>query len=201
MTASGERLVVGLVRGIHGLRGALRIEVLTDDPGRFDPGSLLHPEASSNTLTVAWRQEDGPGLLVRFEEVATRAAAERLRHTYLEATADEAGLPAQEFYWHELMDVPVSTVEGERLGTIAEVFRAGGSEVFVVRGGHRGEVLVPAVRSVVRELAPREGRIVVDGSVLGLDDQAGPPRPRGRRTTRALKAARHDASASEDPSP
>ena len=69
-----ERLVVGLVRGVHGLRGGVRVEVLSDDPLRFDPGSVLHPEGSTRTLTVAWRQEDGPGLLLRFDEVTTRAS-------------------------------------------------------------------------------------------------------------------------------
>jgi 16S rRNA processing protein RimM len=189
MSAVQGRLVVGLVRGVHGLRGGVRVEVLTDDPERFEPGSVLHPEGSARTLTVAWKQEDGPGLLVRFEEVTTRSSAERLRYRYLEARTSDAELPPGEFYWHELMDVPVSTIEGEPLGTVQDIFRAGGGEVFVVRGGPRGEVLVPAVQAVIRELAPRDGRIVVDAEALGLDE--GPParKPRGRRTTRALKAA------------
>ena len=34
----------GLVRGLHGLRGAVRVEVLSDDPRRFARGSVLHPE-------------------------------------------------------------------------------------------------------------------------------------------------------------
>jgi 16S rRNA processing protein RimM len=188
--ASGERLVVGLVRGVHGLNGALRVEVLSDDPQRFEPGSVVHPEGSPRALTIAWRQEDGPGLLVRFEEVTTRSAAERLRDRYLEVSASGESLPPGEFYWHELTGVPVATVEGEQLGTVQDVFRAGEAEVLVVRGGDRGEVLVPAVHAVIRELAPREGRIVVDREALGLDDEPVRSKPRGRRTTRALKAAR-----------
>ena len=36
-----------LVRGVHGLRGAIRVEVLTDDPEkRFAAGSVLHREGS-----------------------------------------------------------------------------------------------------------------------------------------------------------
>ena len=194
MPTSGERLVVGLVRGVHGLRGALRVEVLTDDPQRFELGSVVHPEGSPRALTIAWRQEDGPGLLVRFEEVTTRSAAERLRDRYLEASASSASLPPGEYYWHELTGVPVATVDGEQLGTVQDVFRAGEAEVLVVRGGDRGEVLVPAVRAVIRELAPREGRIVVDREALGLDDEPVRSKPRGRRTTRALKAARAGAT-------
>ena len=164
-----ERLVVGLVRGLHGLRGAVRVEVLTDDPARFAVGSVLHPEREPDPLTVVWTQQDGPGLLVRFRERTTRDSVEALRDAYLEVIVAEA-LPEGSYYWHEVIGADVLTGDGERLGTVQDVFRAGGGEVFVVRGGTRGEVLVPGVESVVREFTPRERRIVVDREALGLDD-------------------------------
>jgi 16S rRNA processing protein RimM len=179
----GERVVVGLVRGVHGLRGAVRVEVLTDDSRRFDPGSVLRREGADSPLTVVWRRDDapGPGILVRFREVPTRTAAERLLDAYLEAEATQ--LPEGTYYWHELVGTPVVTTDGEELGQVEEVFRAGEGEVFAVRGGTYGEVLVPAVRSVVRELAPREGKIVVDREALDLEAPA-PRRPRGRRSSK-----------------
>ena len=166
--ADGEeaRLVVGLVRGIQGLRGALRIEILTDNIARFDAGSTLYREGSSDPLTVASAHRDGPGLLVRFREVTDRQAADKLRDVYLEATAD-APLTPDSYYWHDIVGSSVKTKEGEDLGEVADVFRVGEGEVYVVRGP-RGEVLVPAVASVVTELAPLEKRMVVDGDALGL---------------------------------
>jgi len=165
---AGEgRLVVGLVRGVHGLRGALRVEVLSDEPSRFEPGSVLFPEGSDRRLTVADSRADGPGLVVRFDEVTDRSAADQLRDVYLETEGADALAPG-EHYWHEVIGCAVSTREGEVLGTVEDVFRVGESEVYAVRGP-RGEVLVPAVGSIVVELAPAEGRIVVDGEALGLE--------------------------------
>jgi 16S rRNA processing protein RimM len=161
------RLVVGLVRGVHGLRGALRVEVLSDEPSRFEPGSVLFPEGSDRRLTVADSRADGPGLVVRFDEVTDRSAADQLRDVYLETEGTSALAPG-EHYWHEVIGCAVSTREGEVLGTVEDVFRVGESEVYSVRGP-RGEVLVPAVGSIVVELAPAEGRIVVDGEALGLE--------------------------------
>jgi hypothetical protein len=60
--------------------------------------------------------------------------------------------------------------------------------VFVVNGGAWGEVMIPAVGAIVRELSPSEGRIVVDADGLGLDDEPPVRRPRGRRTTKAVRA-------------
>ena len=183
-TGHDRCLTVGLVRGLHGLRGAVRVEVLSDDPSRFEVGSVLHPDASDASLTVAWVQADGPGLLVRFQERPTRVSVEDLRDRYLEAQVS-GDLPAEHVYWHELLDVPVVLTTGEDLGRVADVFRAGGAEVLVVRGGPRGEVLVPVISAVIPQFAPREGRIVVDAGSLDLEDASVERKPRGRRTRRA----------------
>ena len=190
----GERLVVGLVRGLHGLRGAVRVEVLTDDASRYALGSVLHAEGANDPLTVVWRREDAPGILVRFREVTSRDAAEGLRDRYLEARAAPDALPEGTYYWHELAGNEVMTTAGEHLGRVEDVFRAGESEVFVVRGGRRGEILVPGVQDVVREFEPRAGRIVVDADALGLDDVT-PRRPRGRRSSK--QGPRSEGSAGE----
>jgi len=165
----------------------VRIEPLSDDPDRFAPGAAVFREGGRARLVVEAAQADGPGLLVRFAQVRTREAAERLRDVYLEAEAPPDGPGPDAFYWHELIGVAVRTVEGEALGSVADVFRTGGGEVYVVRGGPRGEVMVPAVRSVVRRLAPRDGIIEVDADTLGLDEVR-PKRPRGRRSRRAAAA-------------
>jgi 16S rRNA processing protein RimM len=159
--------VVGLVRGVHGLRGMLRVEPLTDNPARFEIGSMLHREGSDEPLTVVSAHPDGRGLLVRFAEVKDRPAADRLRQAYLEADPD-ASLPDTSYYWHEIIGCPVTTEEGVELGTVNDIFRVGESEVYVVHGP-RGEIMIPAVSPLITELAPRERRIVVDAAALGLD--------------------------------
>jgi 16S rRNA processing protein RimM len=167
--AAEGRLVVGLVRGVHGLRGAVRIEILTDNPDRFAIGRIVYPEGGDRALTIREAHRDGPGLLVKFAEVRNRDAADALRDTYLEAATTER--PEASFYWHEIIGCAVTTTTGEDLGTVDDVFRVGESDVFVVHGP-RGEVLVPAVAAIVAELAPAEGRIVVDERALGLVDAA-----------------------------
>jgi 16S rRNA processing protein RimM len=135
-------------------------------------------------LTVTWQNADGPGLLVRFKEIRTREQAVALHDVFLEAGVGDAALAEDEVWWHELVGVAVRTSAGEALGGVEDVFRSGGSEVLVVTGGARGEVLVPVVGGIVVEFSPREGRIVVDASALGLEPER-VRRPRGRRSSRA----------------
>ena len=167
--------MVGLVRGVHGLKGAVRVEILSDNPERFAVGSVLHREGDARPLTIVSSQLDGPGMLVRFKEIRDRGAADSLRNSYLEGRVE--ALPDDAFYWHDIIGCTVTTSDGEDLGTVADVFRVGESEVYTVRGP-RGEVLVPAVGGVVLELTPQARRIVVDALALGLDEPVEPPPPR-----------------------
>jgi 16S rRNA processing protein RimM len=180
-----ERLAVGLVRGLHGLRGAVRVEILTDRPEeRFRPGARIYREGSDEPLTVASAQPSEPGWLVRFDEIRDRDAAESLRDAYLEGVLEPGDeLPRGEYYWHEVEGARVLDTDGQELGTVVDVYRAGAAEVFVVRGERYGEFDLPAVRDFVRIFAPRRGEIVADVEALELTPVQ-PRRPRGRRTTR-----------------
>jgi 16S rRNA processing protein RimM len=149
------------------------VEVLTDHPAeRFAPGSVLIVEGSDRSLTVAAAApiEDGPGWRLRFNEVAHRTAAEPLRNAYLEQViAREASLAEGEVYWHEVIGAVVRDPHGRELGVVRDVYRAGGAEVYLVGGGIAGEFDLPAVSALIREFAPREGRIVVDPAAIGLE--------------------------------
>ncbi|MGD8682541.1 MAG: ribosome maturation factor RimM, partial [Chloroflexota bacterium] len=156
---------------------------------RFAVGSVLYAEGDERPLTVTWTGPAKPGLLVRFEELPTRESVEHLRERYLEAVPSEP-LPEGTWYWHQIRGLAVSTTSGEDLGTVVDVFRAGEGEVYVVRGGRLGEVLVPGVRNVVVELDPPAGRMIVDPVALDLPTK--PPRRRRRHevTRRSRKEAR-----------
>ena len=161
--------MVGQVRGFHGLRGTVRVEILTDRPEeRFVVGKTLFREGSDEALTITEAGPDSLGWRLRFGEVRDRTAAESLRDVYLEAVvAPGQELPRGEFYWHQVMGAKVSDVDGTPLGEVVDLYRAGGAEVMVVRG-ERGELDVPLVRAVVRIFAPNRGEVVVDGDALGL---------------------------------
>ncbi len=185
--------MVGLVRGVHGLHGAVRVEVLTDRPEeRFAPGARLYVEGSSLPMIVAEGVPvaDGPGWRIRFQGRSDRTMAEPLQGMYLEAEAEPPpGAEDGAVWWHEVIGSQVLDRDGRVLGAVQDVYRAGGAEVYAVDGGSAGPFDVPAVRAIILEFAPREGRIVIDTDALGIDpDAAARSHPRGRRTTRAARA-------------
>jgi 16S rRNA processing protein RimM len=199
--------VVALVRGVHGLRGAVRVEVLTDRPEeRFVPGAVLYREGGEEPLTIASAEAivDGPGWRIRFRQLTTRDGADTLRGAYLEAIVrPEEDLTRGTYYWHEVIGTPVRGVDGTELGIVQDIYRVGETEVFVVGGGAVGGFDLPAVRAFVRIFAPRRGEIVVDAEALDLSPAKGTqpgnrpkaPRRRSRRASGATSAAPPDGPA------
>jgi 16S rRNA processing protein RimM len=207
-----SRLVVALVRGFRGLHGQVRVELLTDRPDdRFTVGARLYLEGTEEGLTIAEASPvaSGPGWWLRFREIGDRnLAEERLRGRYLEIVAPVEPREEGRWLWHELMGLAVMSATGEDLGEVVDIYRAGGAEVFVVRGP-RGELDVPGVRGIVTDLAPDRGVMVVDMDALALDARPvedegyGPPRatPQLPSEPSATTAEPESPAASSSPTP
>jgi 16S rRNA processing protein RimM len=201
--------VVALVRGVHGLDGAVRVEVLTDNPARrFVPGSVLHREGDDRPLTIATAEAvvDGPGWRVRFREIGSRDVADTLRGVYLETgVPPEDGLGRGEYYWHEVIGTTVHGVDGADLGTVQDIYRIGETEVFTVSGGTVAPFDLPAVRAFIRILAPRRGEIVVDAETLDLrpakSKMPDPSKPKAPRRRSRKPGPPPDAIASPEAAP
>ncbi|MFM9376365.1 ribosome maturation factor RimM [Gordonia sp. VNK21] len=160
-------LVVGRVVKTHGVRGELVVDVRTDAPDeRFAVGAVLRgraPRGGGETdYTVTAARPHAGRLLLSLSGVADRGAAEALRGTLFLIDADDvdSGDDPDEFYDHELIGLPVSTVDGEQVGELADVLHLPGGEVLSVRTSGGAEVLIPFVRAIVPTVT-RE-RIVVD---------------------------------------
>jgi 16S rRNA processing protein RimM len=157
-SATTERVAVARVLGAKGLAGSLRIEALTDHPERLAAGEPVWIEDEAEERTILEAGFGGRVPILRLEGISDREAAERLAGRYLEAPASP--LPPDTYYWHQLIGVAAVDEAGRELGHVVEVFRAGENEVYRIEGTG-GEVLVPALRDVVRSIDLAAGRIVV----------------------------------------
>jgi 16S rRNA processing protein RimM len=163
---------------------------------------VLHREGSDAPLTIetAAPVGDGPGWRLGFEEIHDRSGAERLRSAYLEIPVDrDAELEPGQAWWHEVIGAEVHGSDGRLLGTVADVYRAGEAEVYVVRGGPAGEFDVPSVRSIVTTFDPRGAGLVIDEAALDLGTPAAEPRPGGRRRNHPW--SRHGKGGGPKPGP
>jgi len=96
---------------------------------------------------------------IRLDDVTTREAAEALVGRYLEAESQT--LPAETYYWHEVEGMAVVDESGASIGTVEEIFRAGGAEVYRITRAGRPDLLIAAIRDIVREIDREARRMVI----------------------------------------
>lgn len=153
---------VGYVRRAHGIKGAVVVKALTDDPDRFVPGRTLSTDREDLDLTIDTVQPHKDGLLVAFSGVSDRATAESLRGiSLLIEPADRRDLDPDEFWPEQLVGLRVFTVSGSELGRVATVIEGSAQDRLAV-AGPGGDFEVPFVAALVPEVDVVAGRVVVD---------------------------------------
>ncbi|WP_432070409.1 ribosome maturation factor RimM [Streptomyces sp. AA1529] len=177
------QLVVARIGRAHGIKGEVTVEVRTDEPElRLGPGAVLTTEpAAAGPLTVAAGRVHSGRLLLRFEGVRDRTAAEALRNTLLVAEVDPDETPEdpEEFYDHQLADLEVVTVDETVVGRIESVAHLPAQDLLVVRRADGGEALIPFVAEIVPEIDLAAQRALVDPPPGLLGEEPGDAGPEG----------------------
>ncbi len=155
-------VVVGKITRAHGIHGDVVVDVRTDEPDRrFVVGSSF--DTDQGTLTVAEVRWHSSRLLITFEDVSTRTAAEDLRGLMLviDVPADEHPDDPAEYYDHQLVGLAAYTEAGAPLGEVAEVLHLPGQDLLAIRDLNGTEHLVPFVTELVPNVDLGAGRVSV----------------------------------------
>ena len=149
-------LRVGRLLKAHGLKGAIKVEMYTDDPAaRFVPGSvytLQVPDESEwfgKTLTLIELKWYNDSPVAFFEGVTDRNASESLVKAILWVDEDVDSRPVEEDAWydHQLIGLTVRR-DGVAVGTIARVDHMPAQDLLIVDTAN-GEVMIPFVKAIV----------------------------------------------------
>ncbi|GAA4898769.1 ribosome maturation factor RimM [Streptomyces coeruleoprunus] len=170
------QLVVARIGRAHGIKGEVTVEVRTDEPElRLAPGAVLATDpASTGPLTIETGRVHSGRLLLRFEGVRDRNAAEALRNTLLIADVDPDERPDEpdEYYDHQLIDLDVVLADGTEVGRITEISHLPSQDLFVVERPDGSEVFVPFVEEIVLDIDLAEQKAVIDPPPGLIDERA-----------------------------
>jgi 16S rRNA processing protein RimM len=150
----------------HGVRGEVRVEIMTGYPERLSqhPHFLLAPPTSPEDVTrypVERVRLHGKVALVKLGGCDDRNTAELLRGMWVQIPVENAvPLEEGEHYHFQIIGLEVETDEGEHLGQIVDVLETRANDVYIVQGPE-GELLVPAIDDVVLDLDSKARRMVI----------------------------------------
>ncbi|PIS66781.1 ribosome maturation factor RimM [Corynebacterium striatum] len=155
-------LMIGRVIKSHGIKGELSVEVTTDEPEiRFAVGEVLHGRQGKkeHELTIKAVRVHKGRLLITFEEVKDRTAADSLRGTQFFAPPlddpDDDG-----FYDHELEGLRVIH-DGNDIGEVTGLTHGPTQSLLEVRLESGKEALIPFVEEIVPEVDLDEGTCTI----------------------------------------
>lgn len=168
-----ELVVIGEVTAPHGVRGEVRVLPMTDFPQRFRRVERLFVRRPQQDVpeqrNVQWTKFHKQFVLIKFEGIDDRDSAEQLRRALVQvAPEDVYPLPPGEYYVFDIIGLPVFDESGRRLGVVRDVLFTGANDVYVVETVDRTELLLPAIKDVVRRIDV-EGRRMEVRLLPGLE--------------------------------
>ena len=151
-----DQLRVGRLVKAHGLKGAIKVEMYTDDPGRrFSPGAtftLQVPTSSAwhgKTLELIELKWYNSHPVAFFKDVPDRTAAESLVKAILWIDQDPSEDSGEEDAWfdHQLIGLDVIR-DGAKVGRVTQIDHFPAQDLLTVKTDN-GDVLVPFVKAIV----------------------------------------------------
>lgn len=166
MSQQPDYLLLGEILRPHGIRGELRMRMLTDYPERINDLEQIFLGKSIESTPTPYKVENlrmnqGFGLL-KLVGVDDRTAAENFRELLVMVDiAHAVPLAEDEIYLYQLIGLQVQTDDGRDLGILTEVLETGANDVYIVKGDLYGEVLIPVLQDTILKTDTDAGILLV----------------------------------------
>lgn len=161
-----DYLLIGEITKPQGVRGELKLRPVTCDPARFENMDVAYLKDGDGyrPVRIQVRSASADAVFLRMEGVETRNDAEKMRGTALYIDrAHAVELDSDSNFLCDLVGLKGVLTDGSEIGRLIEVMQPGGNDVYVFRGA-RGEVLVPALRSVIVRVDLNAGEMLLDAA-------------------------------------
>jgi 16S rRNA processing protein RimM len=159
-----EWATIGKVVALFGVRGELKVRLLTDIPNRFAELDAVHVGPNhTRHLIQRIRPYKGEMIVLKLEGIDDANAAEPLRNQDLQIPLSElAKLPPDSYYQHDILGLRVFTLDRRDLGKIVDILITGSNDVYVVKTPDGSQVLIPAIRHVIKEVDLNRHAMYID---------------------------------------
>jgi len=161
-------LLLGEVLRPHGVRGELRVRLLTDYPERIDQMEHVYlgsgpDDETPQTYDVEHMRMNTPYGLLKLKGIDDREDADTLRSLFVMVDLEHAvPLEEGEFYLYQLIGLTVKQQDGQTLGQITDVLETGANDVYVVNSPRYGEVLIPVTDETIVSTDIAAGELIVN---------------------------------------
>lgn len=165
-------LEIGQIVNTFGIKGQVKVVPFTDDITRFDELKEIYVEKKNELKLFQIEQVNYKKnmVILKLKGIETVEEAEKLRNCYLKIDRKDAKkLPKDTYFIVDLLGLDVYTDEGKLLGKVDDIYNAGSSDIYVVKDELGKQILLPAIKDVLKEVDLENKKIIVH-LIKGLVD-------------------------------
>jgi 16S rRNA processing protein RimM len=159
----GARVMVGVIVGAHGVRGAVRVKPFTAEPASVAAYGPVEDETGTRRFELRLVGAGKGVVIATLKGVEDRNAAEALKGLRLYVARAALPAPAEEEFYHaDLIGLEAVTRAGTALGRVRAVHDFGAGDSLEIALGDGGTFLIPFTKAAVPEIDIAGGTVVVD---------------------------------------
>ncbi|MBR3249439.1 MAG: 16S rRNA processing protein RimM [Clostridia bacterium] len=154
-----NRLEVGQIVNTFGIKGFVKVKPFTDNIFRFD--NLKNVYINQKQYEIEEVKYHKNLVLLKFKNIDKIEQAEFLKNYYLEIDRKDGVLEKGAYYIVDLIGLDVYTDTGELLGKLDDIYNTGSNDIYVVKTELGKQLLLPAIKDVIKEINLEEKKIIV----------------------------------------
>ena len=159
-----QYIEIGKIVNIHGIRGEVKIYTYTDDINALKKLKIVYLDIKGNlkSFKIQSAKINKQFLILKLEGIDTPEEANKYREIYVKRERKpNENLGEDTFYIEDLIGLSVYDETSSLIGTLTEVLTPGANDVYVVKTEDGNEILLPAIKDVVKEVDIESKKMVV----------------------------------------
>ena len=174
MKDTTEWATIGQIVAPFGIRGEMKVMPLTDIPDRFVSLKKIYLATDHKPHEISSvRPYKSAMFVLKLADINDANFVETLRRCELQIPlSDLSILPPDSYYQHDILGLHVVTLTGQEVGVISDIMVTGGNDVYVLKAEDAKQVLIPAIKDVIKQIDLVRQVMYIDPMPGLLDDVA-----------------------------
>ena len=159
-----EYFEIGQIVNTSGLKGEIKVKPFTDDITKFNNFKTIYVSIKKELkeFEIEKVRFSKNMVFLKLKGIDTIEEAENYRNLYLKRKRDKnEKLEKDTYYIVDLIGCRVYTDEQKDLGEVVDIFSTGSNDVYVVKDELGKQVLLPAIKEVIKNVDIENKTIIV----------------------------------------
>jgi 16S rRNA processing protein RimM len=156
--------LIGYILKPQGIKGEIKINSVSPDLDRYKKLDKVYisKDNKRQIFPLEYVRIAGGFVFLKLIGVDSRTEAEQLREAEVQIAEKDLLTPGKnEYFIHDLVGCRVFSEQGILIGKLTEVVQLNSNDIYVLSDSSGKEILIPAIRDVIRKVDIKNKRITV----------------------------------------